>query len=351
MSKIKVGIIFGGQSTEHDVSVVSGSSVIKNISKEKYEVYPIYISKEGKWYHYAKKLEDIDVLEIEKEPEELEEIDNEFEILKSQDVIFPVMHGTCGEDGSIQGLLNLIQVPYVGCKTLASSLCMNKIYTKIIFEKANIKQAKGVVINVCNNRYFYVDDELNKEEKSFKEICDIVEEKLEYPVFIKPSNYGSSVGVSKAKNIEELEKSIKEAEKFDKEILIEQGIIGREVECAVLGCDDVRASCIGEIMCADEFYDYNSKYKNNKSKTVIPADISEEISDKIRKTAIKAFKAVNGTGLARVDFFIEKDTDEVYINEINTMPGFTNISMYPQLWEKCGLQYEKLIDELIKNAI
>ena len=182
-------------------------------------------------------------------------------------------------------------------------------------------------------------------------ICKIVNEKLKYPVFVKPSNSGSSVGVSKAENDEELKNSIQEAVKYDKEILIEQGINGKEIECAVLGMDDVKASCVGQILSADEFYDYDSKYKNAESKTIIPADVSKEISEKIRKTAIKAFKAVKGSGLARVDFFVDKETDEIYLNEINTMPGFTNISMYPKLWENCGLTYSKLLDRLIEQEL
>ena len=337
MEKIKVGVIFGGQSTEHDVSVVSGSSVIKNLNKEKYEIYPIYISKDGEWFHYMKPVQDIEIFEIGEQPKELEKISNEFETLKKQDIIFPVLHGLYGEDGTIQGLLELLKVPYVGCKVLASGICMDKVYAKMIFEKANINQAKAVVVNTKNG-YTYVDEELNHISTTIEEICKIVNEKLKYPVFVKPSNSGSSVGVSKAA-------------KYDKEILIEQGINGKEIECAVLGMDDVKASCVGQILSADEFYDYDSKYKNAESKTIIPADVSKEISEKIRKTAIKAFKAVKGSGLARVDFFVDKETDEIYLNEINTMPGFTNISMYPKLWENCGLTYSKLLDRLIEQEL
>ena len=350
MSKIKVGVIFGGQSTEHDVSVVSGSSVIKNLNKEKYEIYPIYISKNGEWFHYIKPVQDIEIFEIGEQPKELEKISNEFETLKKQDIIFPVLHGLYGEDGTIQGLLELLKVPYVGCKVLASGICMDKVYAKMIFEKAHINQAKAVVIN-AKNGYTYVDEELNNISTNLEGICDIVNEKLKYPVFVKPSNSGSSVGVSKAENDEELKNSIQEAAKYDKEILIEQGINGKEIECAVLGIDNVEASCVGQILSADEFYDYDSKYKNAESKTIIPADVPKEISEKIRETAIKAFKAVKGSGLARVDFFVDKETNEIYLNEINTMPGFTNISMYPKLWENCGLTYSKLLDRLIEQEL
>ena len=354
MPKIKVGVIFGGQSTEHDVSIVSGSSVIKNLDKDKYDIYPIYISKDGEWYHYVKSIKQINIFKIGEEPKELEKIDNEFEILKSQDIIFPVLHGLYGEDGTLQGLLELLKIPYVGCKVLASSICMNKIYAKIIFEKAHIKQAKSIVINACDtneNTYIYIDEELNNMKKNINEICNLVEEKLTYPVFVKPSNSGSSVGVNKANNSGELVKAIKEARKFDKEILIEQGINGKEVECAVLETDEVKASCVGQILSADEFYDFNSKYINAESKVIIPADIPLEISEKIRKTAIKAFKAVKGSGLARVDFFVEHNTEEVYINEINTMPGFTTISMYPKLWKNCGIKYSELLDKLIEQSL
>ena len=353
MSKIKVGVIFGGMSTEHDVSVVSGSSVLKNLDKEKYEIYPIYIAKDGTWYHYMKPVNEIEIFEIGDEPKEVEKIDNEFEALKKNDVIFPVLHGLYGEDGTIQGLLEMLKIPYIGCRVLASSVCMDKIYAKIIFEKANLKQAKYVIINTCKSedKYIYIDDELNHEEKEASEISDIVKEKIGFPVFVKPSNSGSSVGVNKARNAEELIENMKKAGKYDSEILIEEAINGKEVECAVLGTDNVTsASNVGQIISAEEFYDYNSKYKNAESKVIIPADIKPETAEKIKRNAIKAFKAVKGSGLSRVDFFVDKQTEEVYINEINTMPGFTNISMYPKLWENAGLEYSKLLDELIKTA-
>lgn len=352
MKKIKVGVIFGGQSTEHEISVISGSSVIKNLNKEKYQICPIYISKEGNWYKYTKPVENVEIFSIGEEPKELEKIDNVFEILKEQEVIVPVLHGLYGEDGTIQGLLELLKVPYVGCKVLASGICMDKVYAKIIFEKAKLNQANYVVISADKeNGYTYIDEEMNHRQVKEYEIAKIVEEKLNYPVFVKPSNSGSSVGVNKANNSEELIENIEIASKYDKEILIEQGIIGKEVECAVLGNENVEATCVGQIMSADEFYDYDSKYKNSESKTVIPAKIDTEISEKIRNMAIKAFKAVGGRGLSRVDFFVENGTDEIYINEINTMPGFTTISMYPKLWEHAGLNYSELLDKLIELAM
>ena len=351
MNKIKLGVIFGGQSTEHDVSIVSGSSVIKNLNKEKYEIYPIYISKDGVWYHYTKDIDKVEIFNIGEEPKEIEKIPNEMEVLNKQDVIFPVLHGLYGEDGTIQGLLELLEIPYVGCKVLASSICMDKVYAKMVFEKANIKQAKYIVLNSSNKDYIYIDEELNYVNMQTDAICKMVEEKLGYPVFVKPSNSGSSVGVNKAENKKELIKAIESASKYDKEILIEEGIDGKEVECAVLGTDNPEASCVGQILSADEFYDYDSKYKNAESKTLIPADIDKQTEEEIRKTAVKAFKAVRGTSLARVDFFVDRKTNEVYLNEINTMPGFTTISMYPKLWEHCNVKYAKLLDRLIELAL
>lgn len=351
MNKIKLGVIFGGQSTEHDVSIVSGSSVIKNLNKEKYEIYPIYISKDGVWYHYTKDIDKVEIFNIGEEPKEIEKIPNEMEVLKKQDVIFPVLHGLYGEDGTIQGLLELLKIPYIGCKVLASSICMDKVYAKMVFEKANIKQAKYIVLNSSNKDYIYIDEELNYVNMQTDAICKMVEEKLGYPVFVKPSNSGSSVGVNKAENKKELIKAIEIASKYDKEILIEEGIDGKEVECAVLGTDNPEASCVGQILSADEFYDYDSKYKNAESKTLIPADIDKQTEEEIRKTAVKAFKAVRGTSLSRVDFFVDRKTNEVYLNEINTMPGFTTISMYPKLWEYCNVKYTELLDKLVELAL
>ena len=335
MNKIKIGVIFGGMSTENEVSCISGASVIKHLNKEKYNVFPIYIDKIGNWYKV--KLEDVEKSE---ELENKEHIENITEYLKQMDVIFPVLHGLYGEDGTIQGLFELLKIPYVGCGVLASSVGMDKVYTKLIFEKANINQAK----------YIYIDEEFNEKILELEDIAKITNDKLRFPVFVKPSNSGSSVGINKAHNIEELKNAIVEAGKYDNKILIEEGIVGKEVECAVLGNEDVISSCVGEIKSADEFYSYDAKYNNENSKTLIPAEISEENSKEIQKLAIKAFKAISGRGLSRVDFFIEDKTEKIYINEINTLPGFTSISMYPKLFEAVGISYEKLLDNLIKLA-
>lgn len=343
----KIGVIFGGISTEHDVSIVSGTSVIKNLDKNKYDITPIYISEEGEWYKYNVPVKEIEVLKVGDKIENLVKIENIFETLKQLDVVFPVLHGLGGEDGSIQGLLQLLKIPYVGCGVLASSIGMDKAYTKIIFEKANIKQAKYEYIRKTKNEYIYIDKKFNEEICTLDKICEIIESKLKFPMFIKPSNSGSSVGINKAKNIDELKEYIEYASNFDNKILIEEGIVGREVECAVLGNDEVISSCVGEILPAEDFYTFDAKYNNAESVAVIPADISKEISNDIRDLAIKAFKAIDGKGLSRVDFFVEKSTNEIYINEINTMPGFTEISMYPKLFEKVGIKYSELLDKLI----
>ena len=350
MYKEKIAVVFGGMSTEHDVSIVSGTSVLKNLNKEKYDIFPVYIDREGNWFKYTKPVDKIEVLNVGDKIEELDKIEEPMEYLKNIDVVFPVLHGLYGEDGTIQGMLELLNKKYVGCKVLASSVCMDKVYAKVIFDKAKINQAKYIYIRKAGERYIYIDNEFNEEIHSLEEIADIVSEKIGFPVFVKPSNSGSSVGINKSHNIEELKEHIKYASQFDKKILIEENICGREVECAVLGNEDVKASCVGEILPAEEFYTFDAKYKNAESRVVIPANLPEDISNEIRSTAIKAFKAVDGKGLSRVDFFVENGTNRIIINEINTLPGFTQISMYPKLWKEAGIKYSDLLDELIKLA-
>ena len=352
MEKLKIGVIFGGISSEHDVSKVSGSSVITNLDKEKYNILPIYIDKDGNWYTYDKNINDIQILNIDSDIKEdvtpISDIEN---TLKSLDVVFPVLHGLGGEDGSIQGMFELFKVPYVGCGILASSVGMDKVYAKIIFEKAGIKQARYEYIRKFNDSYIYVDKSFDEEILNIDEIVVKIDNNLKYPMFIKPSNSGSSVGINKANNIEELKDAIEYASRFDKKILIEEGLVGKEVECAVLGNEEVTSSCVGEIKPAEDFYTFDAKYKNQESKVLIPADIPEEMSNEIRKLAVKAFKAIDGKGLSRVDFFANTETNEVYINEINTLPGFTTISMYPKLFEQVGIKYSNLLDKLIKLAL
>lgn len=348
MSKIKVGVVFGGMSTEHDVSIVSGTSVANKLNKDKYEIYPIYIDNNGEWY---KCIDISKKYEVGDRIEKIQKIGNIINYLKDMDVIFPVLHGLYGEDGTIQGLFELLKKPYVGCKVLGSSIAMDKVYTKIIFDKAKIKQAKYEYIKKEKDKYVYVDKDFNEIKEDLEDICKIIDKRLNYPMFIKPSNSGSSVGINKAKNIKELEEYIKYASRFDRKILIEENLIGREIECSVLGDNDVKASCVGEILPAENFYTFDAKYKNSESKLTIPAEIKKELADEVRKTAIKAFKAIDGKGFARVDFFVNDETNEIYINEINTLPGFTEISMYPKLWAQSGLEYSDLLDKLIDLAL
>lgn len=348
MKKLRIGVVFGGMSTENKVSCVSANSVIKNLNKEKYDIFPIYIDKKGNWFEVTNL--DIDEKTLE-ESENKIYINNVMELLKTFNVVFPVLHGLYGEDGTIQGVFELLKVPYVGCGVLASSVGMDKVYSKIIFDKAGINQTKYNYIKNYGDKYIYVDDVFNEESLDIEGMSNIIIKKLKFPMFVKPSNSGSSVGISKANNEEELKKAIVEASKFDRKILIEEGIVGREVECAVLGNENVISSCVGEIRAADEFYSYDAKYKNQESKTLIPADLSIEKSKEIQALAIKAFKAIDGKGLSRVDFFIEKSTDKIYINEINTLPGFTSISMYPKLFEQTGITYTELLDKLIELAL
>ena len=343
MEKIKLGVVFGGESTENEVSVVSANSILNNIDTEKYDIYPIYIDKEGTWWEYEKQ----NNIKLGAKIRNKKLIENERNYLNQLDIVFPVLHGKYGEDGTIQGFFELIGLPYVGCHVLSSSIGMDKAYSKIIFEKAGLKQADYEYIRKYKDKYLYVNKDFEEEILSLEAVAKKVSKKLKYPMFVKPSNAGSSVGINKAKNFEQLKDYIEIASQFDNKILIEQGINGKEIECAVLGNDEVIASCVGEIKPAEEFYSYNAKYSNEESKTEIPADLPKEISEKIRKQAIKAFKAIDGKGLARVDFFVERKSNEIYINEINTMPGFTNISMYPKLFEKSGISYKELLNRLV----
>lgn len=345
MIKLKLGVIFGGMSTENEVSCLSANSIIKNLDKEKYEIFLIYINKDGEWFQVS----DLNI--YNKKEIKLENkipIKNVMQFLKSINVIFPVLHGLYGEDGTIQGIFELLKIPYVGCGVLASSVGMDKVYSKIIFERAGINQAKYVYVRKYKENYIYIDEKFNENILKIDEVSNIVIEKLRFPMFVKPSNSGSSVGICKVKDKEELKDAIIEASKFDKKVLIEEGIIGREVECAVLGNEDVITSCIGEVKSAEDFYSYDAKYNNQESKTIIPAEISKEKTKLIKELAVKAFKAIDGKGLSRVDFFIENGTDKIYINEINTLPGFTTISMYPKLFEQAGIEYTVLLDKLIE---
>lgn len=330
---IKLGIIYGGISTEHDVSIMSAKSVLENLNKEKYEIHEIYINEYGKWF--------------EIQNGEKEEIYNLIWTLKELDVVFPILHGIGGEDGTIQGMLEMLKVPYVGCGVLASAVGMDKVYSKMIFKEVGIQQTKYIVIYYKNDKYYIRENGIDEELK-FEKII----EKLKLPMFVKPSNSGSSVGVKKANDVNELKLAIENASKYDRKIIIEEGIKGKEVECAILEKKDaIIASTVGEIKSAEEFYSFDAKYNIPNSQTIIPAKIEKNLIEEVQKNAIKAFKSIDGRGLARVDFFIEEGTNNIYINEINTMPGFTKISMYPKLFESDKISYSELLDILINYAI
>lgn len=367
--KIRVAVLFGGRSGEHEVSLVSATSVIDNLDKEKYEIIPIGITKEGKWVAGT---ESMQLLKSNHPPKEsnivipaepnsvmLEQVNGVSAAIASSiskmdsiasptaslqndsqhiDVIFPVLHGPYGEDGTVQGFLELAGLPYVGCGVLASAVAMDKVMQKKVFQAEGLTQVPYV--------WFWRTDWAKNKEKYINEI-----ETLGYPVFVKPANLGSSVGINKAHNQEELIKYIAEASAYDRKVLVEKGVEkAREIECSVLGNQDIKTSLPGEIIPSNEFYDYDAKYVDGKSDAKIPADLPTDIVKIIQDTAIRAFRALSGEGLARVDFFLTSD-NEIYINEVNTMPGFTSISMYPKLWEATGLGYSALLDELINLAL
>ncbi|MBQ7718310.1 MAG: D-alanine--D-alanine ligase [Clostridia bacterium] len=336
-------IIFGGASGEHEVSCLSAASVLRNINKDKYYVTKIGITKDGRWFKTdasADKIENGEwinednikaILSPDRETHGIVLADG---TVQKIDVIFPVMHGDFCEDGCIQGLFELAGIPYVGPGVLSSSVSMDKAATKLFVEKLGIRQAAWYVASPD-----FTDEDIDK-----------ITAKFNFPVFVKPCNAGSSLGAGKASNREELVCAIREAAKVDSKILCEEFIDAREIECAVLGNRDAKASTVGEILPSNEFYDYNAKYIDNKSGLVIPADLPEKTAEEIRTYAVKIFKALQCRCLSRVDFFVHKKTGEVYFNEINTLPGFTSISMYPKLWGASGIPYSELIDKLIEYA-
>ena len=384
MSKLRVGILFGGRSGEHEVSLLSAASVLKAIDKDKYEVVPIGISKEGRWLTPARaerllrgedhheetgrhlragdpqatpgaavlsKGESVIVppvpqshglvpFESASGPQYAHSVEHSIDV----DVIFPVLHGTFGEDGTVQGLLELADIPYVGAGVLGSAAGMDKDVMKKLFAAAGLPMVKHVTI--LRGHW----------ERDRKAVTREIERKLKYPVFVKPANLGSSVGISKAHDRKELGPAIATAASYDRKIVIEQAVGGkkqkaRELEVSVLGNDEPQASIVGEIVPAAEFYDYSAKYLDEGSQLLIPARISKKQMKETQRMAIAAFQAVDCTGLARVDFLMDPKSEKIYLNEINTMPGFTSISMYPKLWSASGLGYAELIDRLVQLAI
>jgi D-alanine-D-alanine ligase len=352
MNKTTVAVIFGGVSSEHDVSLVSAKSVIDNIPKDKYNVIMLGITKSGRWILYSGPTDKLPDSSWEKDAGNINAFispdtathgivavdGNNIKTIRV-DAVFPVLHGANGEDGTIQGLLTLAQIPFVGCGCASSAICMDKMFEKCILDAAHINQAK----------WDYT--EITDYAKDSSAILDRVEQKLGYPIFVKPANAGSSVGITKAHDRAELEKAVDEAFKHDKKIVFEETVIGHEVECAVLGNDDPIVSCCGEILSCNEFYDYDAKYLAGKTGLDIPAHLSEELTEKVRKTAKKAFKLLGCSGLTRMDFFIRKSDGAVLLNEPNTIPGFTSISMYPKLFEAVGIPYPELLDRLFKFAM
>jgi len=339
--KKKVGVVFGGQSTEHEISRVSAKFITDNIDRQKYDVAMFGITKDGKWLSYdgpTEKLEDGSWQKVAEEQSVDKEKSPAILLKNNIDIVFPVLHGCNGEDGTIQGFMELTGMPFVGTGVLGSALCMDKAYSRIVFLNEGIPQANYLVMS-------------RKEiETKLDLFLDTIENVLRYPCFVKPSNAGSSVGVSKAHNRTELMAALELAQKFDRKILVEEFIDGREVECAVLGNDDAIASTVGEILPGNEFYDYDAKYVDASSVCVIPADLPEKTIEIIRKYALCAYKATDCAGFSRVDFFVDNYTGDIYINEINTIPGFTSISMYPKLWEASGIPSKELIDRIITFA-
>ncbi|MBK5244163.1 MAG: D-alanine--D-alanine ligase [Eubacteriaceae bacterium] len=340
-NKLNIGVVFGGQSGEHEVSRVSAYNVLGVINREKYNVVTIGITKKGKWYLYSGDHEKIKDGSWEEDTKNLLgdfSISAHPEIIKI-DVFFPVLHGPMGEDGTIQGVFEMLNKPYVGCGVLGSAVGMDKVFSKIMFESVGIPTG-----NYC---YFRENDWKKDPQKRLEE----TEKALEYPIFVKPANMGSSVGINKAHNRKELVAAIEEAFIYDHKLILEAFVKGREIECAVLDDEGViRASIAGEVIPSKEFYDYEAKYSDSQdSKVVIPADIPEEAMKMVRKYAVKAFEAIEGSGLSRVDFFLTED-GQLLINEVNTLPGFTNISMYPKMWEATGIGYSELVDKIIASA-
>jgi len=352
-SKLRVGVVFGGRSAEHEVSLVSATSVINALDKTKYDVVPIGISPEGRWLSSSEALRLLkEKAPIGNLPEHVFVPDPHHKALmainaevttsekKPVDVIFPLIHGTYGEDGTIQGLFELADIPYVGAGVLGSAVGMDKVIQKQLLKHARIPVTPD---------YSFLYEEYKSNPKSH---LAAIEKKLRYPLFVKPPNLGSSVGISKAHKRTELVEAIELAGLYDRKILVEQGVRNaREIECSVLGNDDPAASNPGEIIPSNEFYDYDAKYVDGKSRAEIPAKLPRPIVKKIQRYAIDAFRVLDCAGMARADFLVTKSTNRIFLNEINTLPGFTSISMYPKLWEASGLSYPQLLDKLIELAL
>jgi D-alanine-D-alanine ligase len=337
--RCRVGVIYGGRSGEHEVSLVSAASVMRAIDRERFDVVPIAIDKNGRWlraqFDGTQAVATGEPVALLTDPTNPRLVSLAGERVEQIDIFFPVLHGTFGEDGTLQGLLEMAGVPYVGAGVLASAAGMDKGIMKALFAQAGLPQVPYQVL-------------LRSEwERSPAKIVQRLEGTLAYPMFVKPANLGSSVGVSKALDRAQLNVAIAKAAAYDRRLIVEQGVVAREIECSVLGNDEPCASIPGEIVPCNEFYDYRAKYVDTGSELLIPAPLADDVVAEVQKLAIKAFRAIDCSGMARVDFFLEKDSGRVLVNEINTIPGFTAISMYPKLWEASGLSYRDLLTRLL----
>jgi D-alanine-D-alanine ligase len=340
----RIGVIFGGRSREHEISVLSAASVMDAMDRGRYEVVPIGIGKSGEWFHITADMSGLRALDDERYAFLIPEAGRESglarridigEFLRLVDFAFPVLHGPYGEDGTIQGLFEMLDIPYAGCGVACSAISMDKIFTKEMLIRAGIPVCKHVAtyaFDFARNR----DGELNK-----------IEGRLTYPVFVKPANMGSSVGVSKARDRETLAAAIDEALRYDSRVLVEKAAQGRELETAMLGNDEPRVGAVGEIISASEFYDYDAKYLSGSSELCIPADIPADVAREVGTLATAVYKTLGGAGFARIDFFYEEKSGKIYVNEMNTIPGFTAYSMFPLLWQAKGVAYSELIERII----
>ncbi len=342
--KLKVAVLFGGMSGEHDISILSAKSIITALDKTKYDVVPIAIGRNGRWMSAE---ESGRLLEAagpeggeEPSPDRLLLIScRHLEILAKVDVVFPALHGPYGEDGTVQGFLETLGLPYVGADVLGSAIGMDKAVMKDLLSFHGLP--------VPGYQVFRKGDI----ESDLEVVIDEIEKTIKYPCFVKPANLGSSVGISKVRSREDLSEAIAEAMRWDRKILVEEGIDAREIECSILGNADPRASVPGEVLPSREFYDYYAKYHDNTTQLIIPAHLSSDTIAEVQRLAVLAFRSLNCSGMARVDMFLSRSTGQLYINEINTIPGFTDVSMYPKLWEASGISYSELLDELIELAL
>jgi D-alanine-D-alanine ligase len=341
MKKTKIGLLFGGCSGEHEVSIVSAKAIASAFTEgsniEKYAVILVYIDKQGSWHSdetaqqvldTGKPIENVVKPNLWEFPDQITEIE----------VFFPILHGPNGEDGTIQGLLTLMQVPYVGSSVLGSAVGMDKIAMKTAFTQAGIPQVKYMAVSRS---------QVWSSPCVFPKLCDEIEATLNYPYFVKPANLGSSVGIAKVRTRKELETALDNAASYDRRIIVEAGVTAREVECSILGNDNPQVSVVGEINFNSDFYDYETKYTEGLAQLHIPAQLPKDVTTQIQEMAIKAFQAVDASGLARVDFFYVEATGEILLNEINTLPGFTSTSMYPRLWSATGVSFPELVDRLL----